>query len=131
MATLIDNTDELRIYAIVSLEAYKACGGNRGKMLAQAGHAFLHTFWAAEESHPQHAMRYKYSGVAVKIALAAPDAAHVEAMALLAKASGLPHSLVTDAGRTVFPEPTVTALGIGPISKAEAPQWLKDLRPFL
>ena len=122
---------ELRLYAVVSMEAIKACGGNRGKMLAQAGHAFLHTFWAAEESHPAAAMEYKYSGVAVKIAVMAPNADHLEAMKILCEKAGLPHSLVKDAGRTVFPEPTVTCLGIGPIRREDAPPWLSELKVLL
>jgi len=40
-------------------------------------------------------------------------------------------SLVTDAARTVFAAPTITFLGLGPISKENAPGWLQELRPLI
>jgi hypothetical protein len=40
-------------------------------------------------------------------------------------------TLVTDAARTVFPEPTVTFLGVGPIAPSETPDWLKTLKPLI
>ena len=38
------------MYCIVSKEAVKACNGNRGKMLTQAGHAYVHANWNAQDS---------------------------------------------------------------------------------
>jgi hypothetical protein len=40
-------------------------------------------------------------------------------------------TLVIDAARTVFPEPTVTFLGAGPISREQAPEWLLALKPLV
>jgi peptidyl-tRNA hydrolase len=36
-----------------------------------------------------------------------------------AAAKGIPHFVVTDAGQTVFDQPTVTCIGIGPATKAQ------------
>ena len=136
---------ELRLYAIINKEALAACTavGNRGKMMAQAGHAFLHTWWDAEDREPKlpmeplddkqrRATAYRYSQLAVKILVGADNAAQLQAWhdEMKDNGKGIGVSLVTDAGRTIFKEPTVTFLGIGPITKEEAPQWLQNLKPF-
>jgi hypothetical protein len=40
---------------------------------------------------------------------------------------GFGFALVEDAALTVFKEPTVTAIGLGPIDKDEIPEWLSSL----
>lgn len=128
---------ELRLYAIANAEALKAAGGNRGKMMAQAGHAFLHAFWNAQEridgNGPHRASQYQFSGAAVKIVLVAENEAALRTYfkAMDENQIGIGITLVTDAARTVFPEPTVTFLGIGPITANEAPDWLKELRVLI
>lgn len=126
---------ELRLYAIINKEALAACTavGNRGKMMAQAGHAFLHTWWDAEDrDRAGRAHDYRHSQLAVKILVGADNAAQLQAWhdEMKDNDKGIGVSLVTDAGRTIFKEPTVTFLGIGPISKEEAPAWLQQLKPF-
>lgn len=122
---------ELRLYAIINREALAACEavGNRGKMMAQAGHAFLHAWWDAEERFPEAAKHYRHSQLAVKILLKGENAAQLEDFYGRIK-DQFGATLVKDAGRTIFKEPTVTFLGIGPISKEEAPEWLQQLKPF-
>jgi peptidyl-tRNA hydrolase len=115
---------DLRLYAIISRQALKAAGGARGKMMAQAGHAFLHAYWDAEARFPERARAYR-EGAAKKIVLAAEDAAELEAIA--ARVEGCGVTLVVDSALTVFSEPTVTAVGIGPIDKDEVPDWLRKL----
>lgn len=89
-------------------------GGVRGKLATQAGHAYLHSFWDSEARFPDQARHFKTSGLAKKITLIVPT---VEDLTALANAyyrkCGV--SLVRDAGLTVFKEPTVTCVGIGPI----------------
>jgi peptidyl-tRNA hydrolase len=115
---------DLRLYAIVNMEALKAAGGARGKMMAQAGHAFLHAYWDAEARFPERARAYR-DGLAKKIVLQADNEAALRDYA--ARLEGVGVSLVRDAALTVFKEPTVTALGLGPIDKAEVPEWLAAL----
>jgi peptidyl-tRNA hydrolase len=115
---------DLRLYAIINKEALAAAGGARGKMMAQAGHAFLHAFWDAEARFPERARAYR-TGRATKIVLEAENEAALRDLA--ARAEGFGRSLVTDAGLTVFKQPTVTALGLGPIDKSEVPDWLAAL----
>ena len=115
---------DLRLYAIISREALKAAGGARGKMMAQAGHAFLHAYWDPEARFPERAKAYR-EGLAKKIVLAAEDTAELEAIA--ARIEGVGVTLVKDAALTVFKEPTLTAVGIGPIDEDEVPEWLAKL----
>jgi peptidyl-tRNA hydrolase len=115
---------DLRLYAIINREALKAAGGSRGKMMAQAGHAFLHAYWDAEARFPERARAYR-DGLAKKIVLEAENEDVLRALA--ARVDGVGFTLVTDAALTVFKTPTVTALGLGPIDKAELPEWLAAL----
>lgn len=115
---------DLRLYAIINKEALKAAGGSRGKMMAQAGHAFLHAYWDAEQRFPERARAYR-NGRAKKIVLAAENEAALREIA--ARVEGFGFTLVVDAALTVFKEPTVTAIGLGPIDKTELPDWLANL----
>lgn len=51
--------------------------------------------------------------------LAALERAHAEC-----KAAGIASYLVTDAGRTVFSEPTITVLALGPCYRDELPKFV-------
>ena len=115
---------DLRLYAIINKEALSAAGGSRGKMMAQAGHAFLHAYWDAEARFPERARAYR-EGRAKKIVLAVENEAALNEIAAREHPFGF--TLVKDAALTVFKEPTVTALGLGPIDKEEAPEWLSAL----
>lgn len=130
---------ELRLYAIVNMEAMKLAGGNRGKMMAQAGHAFLHAWWdaASLQRHfyggETRAKAYRDSNSAAKIVLAAENEAELRGYYddIFPNRLGIGVTLVTDAARTVFPEPTVTFLGLGPLTKEEAPEWLQKLKVLI
>lgn len=118
--------DRLKLYCIVNAEALAKMNGNRGKLAAQAGHAFLHSFWDATERFPEAARAYKDSGLAFKITLVVPTEAELRDLVECYRATcGV--SLVTDAARTVFLEPTVTCLGLGPIRESEIGASLKAL----
>ncbi|AFU86644.1 hydrolase [Caulobacter phage CcrRogue] len=134
---------ELRLYAIVSQEALDAMtvakrsrkpedkSLNIGKLSAQAGHAYLHAWWDAMERFPKTARQYRYSQSAAKIALHTGTNEELEALyERFREYAGA--TLVVDAGRTVFEKPTVTFVGIGPITEAafkyHAPSSLKLLR---
>lgn len=95
-----------------------------GKLAVQAGHAYLATYRNAPA-----ALRAAYDPYAQpKIALIAADERALRAMNISAASLGVSHALITDAGRTVFPEPTVTALGLGPLTRAQSDAVTRDAR---
>lgn len=122
--------NNLKMYCVVSKEALAKMNGNRGKFGTQCGHAHLHTWWDAFNRFQDKAIQYQQSGVAFKITLVADtDEELKELEALYKDRCGV--SLVTDAARTVFTEPTITCLGIGPIDPDDREEKLKGLKPLL
>lgn len=114
--------------------------GIRGKMCAQAGHAYLHAFWDAERRFPSYygglggdcisdVDHYKNSDHAYKITLIVDTVDELKALQEAYK-NVCGTSLVTDAGFTVFNEPTTTCLGIGPIREDNIGEDLKALKTF-
>jgi peptidyl-tRNA hydrolase len=128
------------MYTIFARESIVKMNGNRGKMCTQAGHAYLHAFWDSAkrfqgehgfaEDQPSDAERYQDSDHAYKITLVVDT---VEELVVLRNKyqpiCGV--SLVTDAGFTVFNEPTTTCLGLGPISENDIGEDLKSLKLFM
>lgn len=104
----------IKLYCVFAMESIKKMGGIRGKLASQAGHAYLHAFWDSAERFPKMARAYQNSGLAFKITLVVETVAELEKLRdAYREVCGV--SLVTDAGRTVFNEPTTTCLGIGPL----------------
>ncbi len=123
---------ELKMYAIFSPAALKAMKGIRGKLAAQAGHAYLHAWWDAVDRHPFKAWTYRKSPRAYKIALVAPDDVpedwYDELLLGYRDVTGV--TKVVDAGLTVFDGPTLTCIGIGPINPDAREAILRSLRPL-
>lgn len=104
------------MYCIVSEAALKAMNGNRGKLGAQTGHGYQFAGWNSQDRFPEHHAHYRNSMSAAKICLKAPDADALQDIYEKFKPiCGV--ALIKDEGRTVFSEPTVTVLGIGPLRK--------------
>ena len=110
--------------------------GIRGKMCTQAGHAALHTFWDAQDitnpfykNRVQQAVAYKNSERAYKITLVVDTVDELKALQEKYK-NICGTSLVTDAGFTVFNEPTTTCLGLGPIAEENIGDDIKSLKTF-
>jgi PTH2 family peptidyl-tRNA hydrolase len=89
-----------------------------GKAAAQAGHAFLESFFAACEFAPEIAAAYRADPPGTKVVLAARGLPELRHLAQGAADAGLPFALITDHGHVLPPHfdggPVVTALGIGP-----------------
>lgn len=141
-----------KIYIIFAMESVAKMNGIRGKMCTQAGHAVLHTVWDATSDLPtvhfadseeiftkeedkiafrkhQQAVAYKNSNHAYKITLIVDTVDELKALQEKYK-NICGTSLVTDAGFTVFNEPTTTCLGLGPISEDNIGDDLKALKTF-
>ena len=136
----------MKMYCIVSREAIKAMNGNRGKLAAQAGHAYLHAYWDGQTRSTESGGRwdapaelsgyssvlfeYRASGKATKVCLVVETTDELrELEARYRPVCGV--SLVTDAGLTCFSEPTTTCLGIGPIRDEDIGEDLKCLKVFI
>lgn len=118
------------MYCIVSKEALTAMGGNRGKLAAQAGHAFLHAWWSAYQRHKGRSMDYWGGGNATKITLICETTQ--DAIDIAKEHEDITGvTIVRDAGLTVFKEPTVTCVGIGPLTKEECSDKLRALKPLV
>ena len=116
-----------KVYDVMCRSALKLMNGNRGKMCAQAGHAYLHSFWDSEKRFPETAQAYRHSDHARKITLVVDT--EEELVELYKSYHGLCGvALIKDAGFTVFNEPTITCLGIGPIHQDDVGEDLKSLR---
>lgn len=89
-----------------------------GKVASQAGHAYLGTFFAAQQLWPDVAAHYQSQAPGTKVCLQGRLGAILRAYEQ-AKAEGIPCFLVIDSGCLDFfaGEPTVTALGLGPARK--------------
>lgn len=123
---------KVKMYCIFAMESVKKMNGNRGKMSTQAGHAYLHSFWNAigTPNKSQQALAYQESDRAYKITLVVDTVDELKSLYDSYKdVCGV--SLVTDAGFTVFDEPTTTCLGIGPISEDNIKDDLKNLKVLI
>jgi peptidyl-tRNA hydrolase len=89
-----------------------------GKLISQAGHAYVGALHAALGT-PEHAA-YSKLAPGTKVALQGSLAQLGQAVAKL-KQRGIPHYVVVDSGCPDFfmGHPTSTALGIGPVTKAQ------------
>ena len=126
--------DRVKLYCIFAMESIEKMGGNRGKLAAQAGHAYLHSVWNAMEHFPDDVAAYR-AGRAYKITLVVDTVEELEALeAKYRDRCGT--SLVVDAGLTVFknedgsPQPTVTCLGLGPVRDSALEKDIRRLRPL-
>ncbi|MDP4012239.1 MAG: peptidyl-tRNA hydrolase Pth2 [Candidatus Nanoarchaeia archaeon] len=86
---------------------------SKGKLAAQVSHASLH---AALEADKKILDSWLKEG-ATKVVLKVKD--EKELIAYKKKVGKLPHSLIMDAGRTFFKEPTRTCLAIGPAKESD------------
>jgi peptidyl-tRNA hydrolase len=126
---------KLKMYCIFAKESVDKMKGNRGKLASMAGHAYLHAYWNAVSLEVSsdwnlQAIQYKNSDHAYKITLIVDTVAELEVIQEAYKnVCGV--SLVKDAGFTVFNEPTVTCLGLGPIREDLIGEDLKALKLFM
>lgn len=122
-----DREDRLKMVCVFAMESVAKMKGSRGKLGAQAGHAFLHAWWDAIGRFPEAASDYKRSERAYKVCLRVETEEDLRKLEE-AYRDRFGTSLVTDAGITVFDRPTTTCLGIGPIRDSECGDDLKALK---
>lgn len=104
-------TDELRIAVIFRSDIDMP----RGKSEVQFGHAIALVFGQCEHDK----IWFYLSGSQLKLSMEVDDLAAIEKIAEMAERRGVPYAIVKDAGRTVFGEPTITCIGLGPMNKTD------------
>jgi PTH2 family peptidyl-tRNA hydrolase len=123
------NVDHLYIYAIIPMSLEMPVG----KLGAQLGHAFGDSLKEAERIDPERASRYRnheYGGS--KVAMKTKKQEDLLKACDLARERGIPCALVSDSHHILPPHfdgtPVITALGIGPCTKAEAKELTKKFQ---
>lgn len=123
------------------MESIKKMNGSRGKLASMAGHAYLHSYWDSQNrfisytnatdwsnSYAQgESVDYRKSEKAFKITLVVDTVEELKVLHEKYK-NICGTSLVTDAGITVFKEPTTVCLGIGPISSDKVNDDIRNLK---
>jgi len=101
-----------------------------GKIASQAGHAYVQTVLQCIQVDPSREQAYHSDGIGTKVCLEAKDLSTLLRAYNEAVEAGIPCALITDQGHMSFHggEPTVTALGIGPVTRAESQHITKRYR---
>ena len=118
----------LKMYCIFSKESLKKMNGIRGKLAAQAGHAYLHAYWNAECTNPSSTVAYRNSDHAYKICLVCDSDEELETLFKEYEGMRVGVTRVVDSGFTVFNQPTLTCIGIGPLYDEDKTPSLKALK---
>ena len=95
----------------------------KGKMAAQVAHAAVESYSKADKNI---AAKWKGEGQK-KIVLKIADEKSLRKLLIEAQNAGLPHALITDAGRTCIAPGTTTCLGIGPAESDDIDQVTGEL----
>lgn len=115
---------DLRLYALLRSDIRMSSG----KAIAQAGHAYLDTMLAALAVNDPQARAYASLQPGTKITLDGGSEADLLRLRDKLVARDIPHALIVDSGHVEMPDfdgsPTITALGIGPLTKVEARRLL-------
>ena len=120
--------DELRIYIVVRRDIGDVL--SKPKFGVQCAHATLSVWGICVQKDPDKAYRYfpcntdKIDTGQAKIVLQVKDGAELLALADKARELGFPVATIIDAARTELPQPTLTAIAIGPL-------WYKSEGRFL
>lgn len=113
--------EELKMWLVVR----KDLDIPKGKLAGQSGHAFeglTASLFASEELARLYQEYRAHNTPKIVVYcknLAALDRAESECIA-----AGIPVYRVTDAGRTVFPEPTQTVMALGPALRTSLPKFV-------
>jgi len=99
----------------------------KGKMVAQGAHASMKVitdfiefqYYGPNKFYATEEMRMWIEGSFTKICVGVDTEEELLEIYLKAKSKGIPCSLILDAGKTEFKEPTHTAVAIGPAENGE------------
>ncbi|MFZ3584467.1 peptidyl-tRNA hydrolase [Loktanella sp. DJP18] len=122
-----EREQDLRLYAVLRSDIQISSG----KAIAQCGHAYVQTFIAALADRDPRSEAYARLTPGTKITLDGGSLTNLIALRDKMVSRGIPHALITDRDHLELPDfdgsPTVTALGIGPITRSDARRLLSRL----
>ncbi|AZO29394.1 aminoacyl-tRNA hydrolase [Mesorhizobium sp. M1B.F.Ca.ET.045.04.1.1] len=116
---MTSSTDELRIAVIFRADIDIP----RGKGEVQFGHAVALLVHGGGEVATSY-----MAGLQMKLSMEVDDLDAIALIMAKAKARGVPFAVVEDAGRTVFGEPTITCIGLGPMNKTDCNALTRNAR---
>jgi PTH2 family peptidyl-tRNA hydrolase len=119
----MDNKRELRMYLVWRNDLAIPFG----KALGQSGHAFVSAVIIADR-HDRDLVDLYLLHSQPKIVVKCKNLDALLRAKTECDAIEMNCYLVTDAGRTVFPEPTVTCLAIGPCYRDELPKFIRRMQ---
>jgi PTH2 family peptidyl-tRNA hydrolase len=123
--------EELRLYCLVRGDLEIPIG----KLCAQTAHGFLGSYVnCTNEDLKKEYLGLNENGLIdsgqAKITLKAKNLNALLRAEQECKDLGISTALIKDAGRTVFNEPTITVLGIGPVTKENLPKFVQKMQLF-
>lgn len=100
-----------------------------GKLAVQISHAVAVLIWRAAQYESYRVIMYNYmTNGQPKIVLGVKNQHALERMEDECGSICLNHALITDSGRTVFSEPTITVCGVGPCFPSELPRFVQRMQ---
>ena len=97
------------------------------KAEVQFGHAVFECASQAYETDPELARQYRNENQ-VKLSMEVDSLEDLMKIKAMADKRGVIHSLITDAGHTCFDGPTMTCIGLGPMSKTDGNALTRNAR---
>jgi PTH2 family peptidyl-tRNA hydrolase len=109
---------------------------SQGKANAQSGHAYVNALLNALTSDcpKAKALAQSYATLkpGTKICLNGGSIFHIEKLIARLQASSIPHAVIVDSGHVELPDfdgsPVLTAVGIGPLTKEDTPNFIKKFK---
>lgn len=99
----------------------------KGKLVAQAGHAFLEAYKKARKNSPVTVKAWEATGCQ-KVAVKVTSEKELVFLFEKAKQFKLPAALIRDAGHTQVPAGSITAVAIGPAKESEIDKLTGELK---
>ena len=115
--------EELKMFCVVRCDIVMPVP----KLLVQAGHAYVSSAMVLFERQPELFQQW-FDNAQPKIALRCKNLHALLRAEEECNEKYIPNYLVMDAGRTVFNEPTITCLGIGPCYRSELPKFVGNFQ---
>lgn len=119
--------DELKMWLVVRTDIDLP----KGKLAAQAGHGFASAIINAlqKDADDRTSIVSDYFNMSQpKIVVGTKNEESLKKIQKECDELGIPNALITDEGRTVFSEPTITVLGIGPCYRNTLPKSVNRLQ---